>query len=126
MTRKSSGYFHEANATMMSSNIPSGITFFLSSNSKVVGVGLRRGFNYNSSKVVITIKFMASPRSMRVFSMETLLMVIVTMGFPRFPYFVTLGFSNMYLESSPIICTVGGSLCFLPVFLIHNSLTTLL
>jgi hypothetical protein len=126
MTRKSIGYSHEANVTMISSKIPSGITLALSANSKMVGVGLRRGFNYNSSKVVTVITLMATPRSMRVFPMETSLMVMVTTGFPGFPYFATLGYSDMYSESSPIKCTVGGSFCFLPGFLIHNFLTTLL
>jgi hypothetical protein len=126
MTRKSIVYSHDVIVTMILSNIPSGITFVLSANSKIVGVGLRRGFNYNSSKVVVVITLMAAPRSMRVFPMGTLLMVIVTMGFPRFVDFVTLGFSDMYSDNSPIKCTIGGSLCFLPGFLIHNSLTTLL
>jgi hypothetical protein len=76
--------------------------------------------------VVTIITLMVAPRSMRVFPMETSLMVMVTTGFPGFPYFYTLGFSDMYSESSPIKCTVGGSFCFLPGFLIHNSLTNLL
>jgi hypothetical protein len=120
MTRKSIGYSHEAKVTMLSSKIPSGITVVLSANSKMVGVDLRRRFNCNSSKVVIVITLMVSPWSMRVFPMETSLMVMVTTGFPRFPYFSTLGSSYMYSESSPIKCIVGGSFFFLPGFLIHN------
>jgi hypothetical protein len=58
--------------------------------------------------------------------METSLMVMVTMGFPGFPYFVSFGCSDMYSESLPTKCNVGGSFCFLPGFLIHNYLTTLL
>jgi hypothetical protein len=126
ITRKSIGYSHEAKLTMISSNIPSGITFVLYANSKIVGVGLRRGFNCNSSKVVTVIKFMVSPRYMRVFPMETSLMGMVTMGFLEFPYFATLGYSDMYSKISPIKCTIGGFFCFLPAFLIHNYLTTLL
>jgi hypothetical protein len=53
-------------------------------------------------------------------------MVMVTTGFPRFPYFANFGYSDMYLESPPTQCTVGGSFFFLPGFLIHNSSTTLL
>jgi hypothetical protein len=126
MTRKSIGYSHEANVTMISSKIPLGITFVLYSNSKIVLVGLGRGFNYNSSKVVTFITLMASPRSMRVFLIGILLMVLVTTGFPRFSYFSTLGCSDMYSKSYPITCTIGGPFFFLPSFLIHNSLTTLL
>jgi hypothetical protein len=126
MTKTSTGYSYEAKVTMTSSKISSCITLILSANSKMVGVGLRRGCNYNFSKVVVVITLMAAPRSMRVFPMEISLMVMVTMGFPRFPYFSSLGFSNMYSESSPIKCTIGGSFYFLPGFLIHNSLTTLL
>jgi hypothetical protein len=125
MTRKSIGYSHEANVTMISSKIPSGINFFLSANSKIVEVGLRRGFNCDSSKVVTIITLMSSPRSMRVFLIGTLLMVIVTTGFSGFSYFATVGFFDMYSESCPIKCTVGGSFCFLHGFLIHNFLTTL-
>jgi hypothetical protein len=126
MTRNSTRYSHEANVTMISSKIPSGITLVLSPNSKMVGVVLRRGFNCNFSKVVVVITLMVSPRSMRVFQMETSLMDMVTMGLSRFPYFASFGCSDMYLEISPIKCTVGRSFCFLPVFLIHNFLTTLL
>ena len=102
---------------MISSKIPSGMTLVLSSNSKIVVVGLRRGFNYNSSKVVTIITLMAAPRSMRLFPMGTLLMVIVTMRFPGFAYFVTLGCSDMYSDNYPIRCTIGGYLCFLHSFL---------
>jgi len=86
MTRKSIGYYHEAKVTMISSKVPSGITLVLSANSKIVGVGLRRGFSCNSSKVVTVITLMVAPRSMRVFPMETSLMVMVTTGFPGFPF----------------------------------------
>ena len=126
MTRKSTGYSHEAKVTMTSSKIPSGITLVLSANSKMVGVGRRRGCNYNCSKVVVVITLMAAHRSMRVFPMETSLMVMVTTGFPGFPYFASFGCSDMYSKSSPIKCIVGGSFFFLPGFLIHNYLTTLL
>jgi hypothetical protein len=71
MTRKSIGYSHEAKVTMISSKIPSGITLVLSSNSKMVGVGLRRGCNYNCSKVVAVITLVVAPMSMRVFPMDT-------------------------------------------------------
>jgi hypothetical protein len=111
---------------MTSSKIPSGVTVVLSANFKMVGVGRRRGCNCNRSKVVAVITLMVAPRSMRVFQMETSLMVIVTKGFPRFPYFAIFGYSDMYSESPPTKCTVGGSFCFLPGFLVHNSLTTLL
>jgi hypothetical protein len=39
MMRKSTGYSHDANVTMISSNIPTGINFVLFANSKMVGVG---------------------------------------------------------------------------------------
>lgn len=126
MTRKSTGYSHEAKVTMTSSKIPSGITLILSTNSKMVGVGRRRGCNYNCSKVVAVITLMAAPRSMRVFLMGTSLVVMVTTGFHGFPYFTSFGCFDMYSESPPTNCIVGGSFCFLPGFLIHNSLTTLL
>ena len=126
MTRKSTGYSHEAKLTMISSKIPSSITLVLSANSKMVGVGQRRGCKCNCSKVVAVITLMVSPRSMRVFPMETSLMVMVTTGFLGFPYFPRFGCSDMYLESPPTKCTVGGSFFFLPGFLIHNSLTNLL
>jgi hypothetical protein len=126
MTRKSTGYSHEAKVTMISSKIPSSITLVLSANSKMVGVGLRRGFNCNFSKVVAVITLMVAPVSMRVFPMETSLMVMVTIGFPRFPYFASFDCFDMYSESYPIKCTLGGSFFFIPDFLIHNSLTTLL
>jgi hypothetical protein len=102
MKRKSIGYSHEAKVTMISSKIPSGITLVLSASSKIVGVGLRRGCNCNFSKVVAVITLMNSPRSMRVFPMETSLMVMVTTGFPGFPYFVILGCFDMYSKSYPI------------------------
>jgi hypothetical protein len=120
------GYSHEAKVTMTSSQIPSGITLVLYANSKIVGVGRRRGCNCNCSKVVAVITLMDAPRYMRVFPMDTSLMVMVTTGFPGFPYFASFGCSDMYSESPPIKCTVGGSFFFLPDFLIHNSLTTLL
>jgi hypothetical protein len=58
--------------------------------------------------------------------METSLIVIVTTGFPGLPYFASFGCSDMYSESPPMKCIVGGLFCFLPGFLIHNYLTTLL
>jgi hypothetical protein len=71
ITRKSTGYSHEDKVTMIPSKIPSGITLVLSANSKMVGVGLRRGFNCNSSKVLMFITYMDAHRSMRVFPMDT-------------------------------------------------------
>jgi hypothetical protein len=126
MTRKSTGYSHESKVTMISSKILSGIALVLSSNSKMVGVGLRRGFNCNFSKIVAVIKLMDAPRYMRVFPMETSLMVMATTGFLGFPYFSSFNYFDMYSKSSPIKCIVGGSFYFLPGFFIHNSLTTLL
>jgi hypothetical protein len=96
MQINSIGYSHEAKVTMISSKILSGITLVLSVNYKMVRVGLKRGFNCNSSKVVIVIALMVSPRSMRVFPMETSLMFMVTTGFLGFPYFSTLDCSDMY------------------------------
>jgi hypothetical protein len=109
MTRNSIGYSHDSNVTMISSNIPLGTTFVLSANSKIVGVGRRKCFNCNSSKVVIVITLMAALRSM---TMRILLMVIITTGFPGFAYFVTLGCSNMYSYNSPTNETVGGYFLF--------------
>jgi hypothetical protein len=96
ITRNSIGYSPEAKVTVISSKIPSGITLVLSANSKMVGVGLRRGCNYNFSKVVAFITLMAALRSMRVFPMQTSLMVMVTMGFPGFPYFSSFDCFDMY------------------------------
>jgi hypothetical protein len=126
MTRKSTGYSHEAKVTMLSYKIPSSITLLLSTNFKMVGVGRRRGCNCNCSMVVAVITLMVAPTSMRVFPVETSLMVMVTMGFHGFPYFSNFGYSDMYLERSPMKCIVGGSSFFLLGLLKHNSLTTLL
>jgi hypothetical protein len=81
--------------TMTSSKIPLGITLVLFANSKMVGVGRRRDCNCNCSKVVAVITLMVAPRYMRVFPIETSLMLMVTTGFLD---------SHIFLVLASLIC----------------------
>ena len=67
--KKSTGYSHESKETMISSNIPSGITLDLSANSKIVVVDLML-FKSKCYIVSVVITFILAPKSINVFGTE--------------------------------------------------------
>ena len=84
---KSTGYSHEATDTTMSSKTPVGFTVVQSASSRIEGVGQRICPNCKTSKTVVVIMLIEDPKSINVFSMTTLFIIIVTTGDPGFVYF---------------------------------------
>ena len=72
----------------MSSRIPAGFTVVRSASSRMEGVGQRNCPNCKTSKTVVVIMLIADPKSINVFSMVVLFIIIVTTRAPGFVYFV--------------------------------------
>ena len=86
-TIKLTRYSHEAIDTTMSSRTPTGFAVVHSASSRMEGVGRRNCLNYKASKTVVVIMLMADPKSINVFSMAVLFIIIATTGGPGFVYF---------------------------------------
>jgi len=77
ITRKSTGYSQEFKVTSISLRIPAGLILDLSTSLSTMGVA-KRVFNCNVSMVIIVMIFIAAPKLIKVFSMGTSLMEMVT------------------------------------------------
>ena len=72
---------------IMSFRNPVGFTIVRSVSSRMEGVGRRNFPNYKTSKTVVIIMLIADPKSINVFSMDVLFIIIVTTGALGFVYF---------------------------------------
>ena len=123
-TKKLVGYSHESTKMMRSSNIPSGLIVDLSSSSKMVGIG-RILVSPSFHTVSMVIKLIAAPKSTSTFGIYVFPICTVTVGFPGSLYLARRVFPIISSDSFPLTWTVGGSLGFLPGFLVHKSRTVL-
>ena len=71
----------------MSSRTPTGFTVVQSASSRMEGVGRRNCPNYKTPKTMVVLILIADPKSINVFSMAVLFIIIVTIGAPGFVYF---------------------------------------
>lgn len=65
--------------------------------------------------------FIAGPRSIKVVGTKTLLIEMEAIGILGSIYFSIVVFADTGIAIFPVTWTVGGSLLFFPVFLIHKS-----
>lgn len=111
-TKKSTRYSQGSSETIISSSIPSGMTFERSTNSRTIGVD----YKFVSCNIFIVsnvITFIATPKSIRVFGIETLLIIVVTLGMPRSTYFSIEMTFDIKPTKFPITCIVCGLNLFL-------------
>ena len=86
-TIKSTGYSHEDTDTTMSSRTPTGFIVVQFASSRMEGVGRRNCPYCKTSKTTVAIMLIADPKSINVFSMAVVFIIIVTTEAPRFVYF---------------------------------------
>ena len=101
-TMTSIGYSHEDTDTTMSSRTLTGFIVVRSVSSRIEGVGWRNCPGCKTYKTVVVIILIADPKSIRVFYMEILFTITVTIGLPGFVYFAILDWSVIHSDISSI------------------------
>ena len=119
-TKKSAGYSHESTEMTRSSRIPSGLMVDLSTNSKMVGVGLIL-VSPIFFTVSIVMTLIAAPKSTSTLGICVCPICTVTVGFLGSSYLVTRVFTVINVDNFPMTWIVAGSLGFLLSFFVHRS-----
>ena len=121
-TKKSARYSHESTEMMRSSKIPLGLIVDLSTSSIMVGVVLRLvSPSFLTVSMVTTLIVVTKSTSTLGICVLPIYTMTVIVWFPRSSYLDKRVFSIINSDNFPMTWTMGGSLGFLPGFLVHRS-----
>lgn len=126
ITIKSVWYSHESIDTIMYSKIPFGHAVELLAICRIVMVCLKYGWRFNISIVSLVITLIATPKSIKVFSIIFLLIFTFTTRLLGLGYLGSRTLPNFRSMSFPMTLIVGGYFFIFPTLLIQDSLMNLL
>jgi hypothetical protein len=113
---KSTIYSHELTKINRSSITPSGLIVERSTNYKTIGVGQTCVLICRNCVISIGVMLIAAPKSTNTWGRNVCPILTMTVGFPGSPHLIGGVLPSISLDNYPTMCTVRGSLGFLPGF----------